>query len=342
MFTLLFSDAMIENMKKNKIKKLFILIGMSVFMFSFFGCSKSSNRIVIYTCQEEERIQAMKSSVKEAFPELNVVIEQVGTGNLAAKIKSEGKNIEADIVIDLEASHMENLKDCFADLSGYNTSAYLDEINPNHNKYVMWVKNHAAITVDVSYFEQNDLSYPTSYEDLLDDKYKDLIAMPDPTTSGTGYAYYLNIVNLKGKNGAINYFEQLSSNIKQYTQSGSGPISLLKQGEIAIAMGMEFQGVTEINNGSNYKIIELDTGAPYNQTGAAIIDGKQDKESVKELFEYLINDFHYVDCEKFVPGKLLKNQETKIPNYVDMKDADMEGLDDIELKQDLLGKWDLS
>lgn len=323
--------------------KKIISIALSVFMLvCLVACGGSSDKIVIYTCQEEERIQAMKSSVKEAFPELNVVIEQVGTGNLAAKIKSEGKDIEADIIIDLEASHMENLKDNFADLSNINKDVFLDGINPSHNKYVMWVKNHAAITVDISYFEQNGLSYPTSYEDLLDDKYKGLIAMPDPTTSGTGYAYYLNIVNLKGESGALDYFRKLTNNIKQYTQSGSGPISLLKQGEIAIAMGMEFQGVAEINNGSNYKIIELDTGAPYNQTGAAIIEGKQDKENVKELFEYLINGFHYIDCEEFVPGKLLKNQETKVANYVDMKDGNMDGIDDIDLKQDLLGKWDLS
>lgn len=323
-------------------KKNIIVLLSTYLLFTLVGCSNSSDKIVIYTCQEEERIQAMKASIKENYPDLNVVIEQVGTGNLAAKIKSEGKNIEADIIIDLEASHMENLNDNFADLSNINSSIYIDGVNPSHNKYFMWVKNHAAITVDVSYFEQNGLAYPNSYEDLLDNKYQGLIAMPDPTTSGTGYAYYLNLVNLKGELGALDYFKKLTNNIKQYTQSGSGPISLLKQGEIAIAMGMEFQGVAEINNGSNFKIIELDTGAPYNQTGAAIIEGKQEKENVKELFEYLINDYHYIDCEEYVPGKLLINQETKVSNYLDMNDADMKGIDDINLKQNLLGKWDFS
>ena len=323
-------------------KKFLTLVLSFVCILSLVGCGGSLNKIVVYTCQEEERIQAMKASINDKFPDLDVVIEQVGTGNLAAKIKSEGKAIEADIIIDLEASHMENLKDNFYDLSSIDKSAYLDGVNPSHNKYVMWVKNHAAITVDVNYFEQNGLTYPTTYEDLLDSKYQGLVAMPDPTTSGTGYAYYLNLVNLKGESGALDYFKKLTNNIKQYTQSGSGPISLLKQGEIAIAMGMEFQGVSEINNGSNYKVIELNTGAPYNQTGAAIIDGKQDKENVKELFQYLISDFHYVDCEEFVPGELLNGQETKVPNYVDMKDADMNGIDNIDLKQDLLGKWDFS
>ena len=323
-------------------KKLLSLLLMLLFMFGLCGCGKSSDKIVIYTCQEEERIQAMKAELEKKFPDLNVVVEQMGTGNLAAKIKSEGTGIEADIIIDLESSHMENLKDNFADLSGYDTSVYLDGVNPSHNRYVLWVKNHAAITIDKAYFDEKGWEYPTSYEDLLDPKYEGLIAMPDPTTSGTGYAYYLNMVNIKGETGALDYFKELTKNIKQYTQSGSGPISLLKQGEIAIAMGMEFQGAAEITNGSDYLLIELESGAPYNLTGSAIISGREDKEGIKELFQWIITDFHYIDCEEFVPGKLLKDQNTKLANFVDMKDADMTGVDNIALKEELLGKWDLS
>ena len=323
-------------------KKLLCLITISLLMMGLNACGGSSNRIVIYTCQEEERIQAMKAALDEKFPDMDIVVEQMGTGNLAAKIKTEGSGIEADIIIDLESSHMENLKDNFADLSAYDTSAFLEGENPAHNKYVLWVKNHAAITIDKNYFDQQGWAYPSKYDDLLDKKYKDLIAMPDPATSGTGYSYYLNMVNLRGEAGAYEYFTKLTDNIKQYTQSGSGPISLLKQGEIAVAMGMEFQGAAEITAGADYMLIELDSGAPYNLTGAAIMKGSEDKEGIKELFQYLISDFHYIDCEEFVPGKLLKDQTTKLANFVDMKDADMRGIEDIALKEELLGKWDLS
>ena len=104
-------------------KKLLIALLTVLMILSFAGCSSSkSDKIVIYTCQEEERIQAMKAAIAEKFPDLDIVIEQVGTGNLAAKIKTEGTGIEADIIVDLEAAHMENLKDNFADLSSFDTS----------------------------------------------------------------------------------------------------------------------------------------------------------------------------------------------------------------------------
>jgi len=177
-------------------KKLLTLMILCVFLLNAVGCSSNQDKIVIYTCQEEERIQALKKAVKDKYPELNVVIEQMGTGNLAAKIKSEESSIEADIVLDLESSHMENLKDSFYSLDEFDTSSFIDGINPSHKKYVVWVKNHAAITVNKDYFETNNLDYPKTYEDLLDSKYEGLIAMPDPCTSGTGYAYYLNVVNI--------------------------------------------------------------------------------------------------------------------------------------------------
>ena len=66
-------------------KKILIVLLSLLTILSVTGCSGKSDKIVIYTCQEEERIQAMKKDLAEKFPDLNVVVEQVGTGNLAAK-----------------------------------------------------------------------------------------------------------------------------------------------------------------------------------------------------------------------------------------------------------------
>lgn len=33
--------------------------------------------------------------------------------------------------------------------------------------------------------------------------------MPDPKTSGTGYGFYLNVVNIMGEDKAIEYFKKL-------------------------------------------------------------------------------------------------------------------------------------
>lgn len=317
-------------------KKLLILLVLACLFVT--GCNKKDS-VVIYSSMEEDRNQALTEQLKEQFPDVDVVVQYMATGNSAAKIKNEGKNIEADIVLDLETAHMVNLEDNFADISEFDTSIYLDGINTSSN-YLTWVKYSMNLIIDNKYFKEHNLEVPKTYEDLLKSEYKNLIAMPDPKTSGTGYGFYLNVVNIMGEDEAISYFKKLKDNLREFTTSGSGPTNLLKQGEIAIALGMTSQGVSAINEGYDFSIVSLDTGSPYNTTSFGIIKGKENKENVKEVFQWLIDGFGVYDKENFMPDIILKEQNVKVENYpTDLKDADMTGIDSIDTKEKLTEKW---
>lgn len=320
-------------------KKYICLIFLFILLITT-GCSKKAGKVVIYTSMEENRNKALKEQLAEKFPDKDIVVQYLSTGNSAAKIKNEGTNVEADIVLDLETAHMVELEENFADLSSFDTSIYLDGVNKS-NRYLTWTKYTMALVIDKNYFDKHNLSVPKTYDDLLKSEYKNLIAIPDPKTSGTGYAFYLNVVNIMGEDKAIEYFKKLKNNLREFTTSGSGPTNLLKQGEIAIAMGMTSQGVEAINEGYNFKIVSLKTGAPYNTTSFGIIKGRENKENVREVFEWLMNDFGKYDKEYFLPDKILKNQEVKVKNYpTNLKDAKMDGIDSVSVKQDLISKWE--
>ena len=134
-------------------KKRKILLLLIVTILVLTGCGKK-NDVVIYSSQEEERDQALKEQLKEKFPDLNVVVQHIGTGNSAAKIKNEGSKVEADIVIDLETAHVANIQENFADISYFDDSIYLDGIN-NSDKYLTWVKYTLAVIVDNKYFKEH-------------------------------------------------------------------------------------------------------------------------------------------------------------------------------------------
>lgn len=318
-------------------KKILIVLLMSLLFVT--GCTEKKDRVVIYTSMEEVRNQELKRMVAEEFPELDVVVQYLATGNSAAKIKNEGTKVEADIVLDLETAHMVSVEDSFADLSDFDTSMYLDGSIKSDN-YLPWIKYTMNLIIDKDYFEDNNLKVPSTYEDLLKDEYKDLIAMPDPKTSGTGYAFYLNVVNVMGEDKAIKYFKDLKENLREFTTSGSGPTNLLKQGEIAIAMGMTAQGVEAINEGYNFEILELKSGSPYNTTSCGIIKGRENNENVKAVFEWLIGDFGKYDKENYMPDVILKDQVSKMKNYpTDLTDAKMDGIDSTTTKDELIEKW---
>lgn len=318
-------------------KKIFVLMMTMILLLT--GCSNNKDKVVIYTSMEEERNQVLKEMIKKEFPDINIVVQYMATGNSAAKIKNEGSKVEADIVLDLETAHMVDVQNNFADLSYFDDSIYLDGVNTADN-YLTWVKYTMNLIVDNKYLKEHNLSAPKTYEDLLKPEYKDLIAMPDPKTSGTGYAFFLNAVNVMGEKEAIEYFKKLKDNVREFTTSGSGPTNLLKQGEIAIAMGMTAQGVEAINDGYDFSIVELETGSPYNTTSCGIIKGHEEKANVKEVFEWLINDYGKFDKENYMPDIILKNQDNKMANYPEnLKDANMDGIDSVSRKEELTKKW---
>ena len=320
-------------------KKLFLTVLLLIVTLTVTGCGKK-NDVVIYSSQEEERDQALKEQLKEKFPDINVVVQHIGTGNSAAKIKNEGEKVEADIVIDLETAHVVDIQDNFADISYFDDSIYLDGVNTS-DKYLTWVKYTLNLIIDNKYFKEHNLSVPKTYEDLLKPEYKNLIAMPDPKTSGTGYGFFLNTVNIMGEDKAVEYFKKLKENMREFTTSGSGPTNLLKQGEIAIAMGMTAQGVKAINDGYDFSIVALSTGSPYNTTSCGIIKGHENNDHVKEVFEFVVNEFGRYDKENFMPDIILKDQHNKVANYPEnLKDADMTGIDSIQTKEKLTKRWE--
>ena len=121
------------------------------------GCSNKSD-VIIYSSMEEERNQALTEQLEKKFPDLDITGQYMATGNSAAKIKNEGSLVEADIIVDLETAHMENLKENFADLSDFDTSNYLDGVN-NATNYIIWTKSPTGLIIDKKYFQSKKTDF---------------------------------------------------------------------------------------------------------------------------------------------------------------------------------------
>lgn len=306
-----------------------------------FSCNKAEdNTVVIYASSEDFRNEMYLKMLNDRFPDYNIVLQYYPTGNNAAKLMAEGKDTECDIIIALESSYLEQLSDILADLSAYDDSQYLDQMKVAGRKYLVWERFSGCIILNKKVLAEKGLDAPKSYDDLLDPKYKDLVVMPNPKSSGTGYFFLKNMINVRGEQAAFDYFNRLSENILQFTSSGSGPVNMLSSGEAAIGLGMVFQAVNAINNGNDLEIIFFEEGSPYSTDGFAMIDGKQNKKAVKEVFDYLYSDVIKVDKDQFSPDQIFKDQVNHIVNYpVNVKYADMTGIESIDEKLAILEKW---
>lgn len=326
-------------MAKKKI--LCFLLALVLVLLSFAGCGKKSeNTVVIYASSEEYRNDYILKRLKEQFPNYDIKLQYLPTGKNAAKIKAEGTNTEADILLGVESSYLNDISDVLTDLSSYDISRYLeDTIDPNH-KYLAWERFSGGIIVNKTLLQEKGLETPQSYEDLLKPEYKGMISMSNPASSSTGYIFLKSLCNAWGEEKAFEYFDQLAENVYQFSSSGSGPVNALVQGEAVIGLGMTFQAVQEINNGADLEILYFDEGSPYAVTGTAVIDGRLEKPAVKEVFDFLMNTLCEEDKEQFSPEAIFKDQETHMENYPqNIPYSDMTGIDDLNVKEDLLEQW---
>lgn len=318
------------------------IIGMLILSLClvFLSTSRNQNTIIIYSSMEQFRNDELQRQLNEKFPDKSIYVMYNSTAKSAARISVEGENTDADIVVGLESSYFEKIKDHFEDNATLSTIPYLEDCLVPHQRYVTWERSGGSFIVNTQLLEKKGLPIPKTYEDLLKPEYKDLIAMPDPKSSSTGYFYYLSLVNHLGEKDAIAYFDELAKNIKSFTESGSGPVKLLIQGEVAIAMGMTFQGITEMNNGHPFKVIQPDLGSPYTMSGTGLVKGRGDNEDIVEVYQFIINDFIKYDKQYFNPGLIYEGQTCELENYPqDVTFSDMKGIDDIQEKERLLTLW---
>ncbi len=309
-------------------------------LVAFVGCDSSKEKVLIYTSVEDYVVEDLQKRLDEEFPDYEITIEYMSTGNHAAKLLAEGKDTDCDITYDLEYAYLAQLDSAniLADLSEYDFDIFTEDAVASKN-YLPHMRCGGCVIVNTEVLEKKGLAEPTSYEDLLKPEYKDLISMANPKSSGTGYMILKALVNAWGEEKAFDYFDKLTENILQYTSSGSGPVNALLQGEVAIGLGMTAQTVIQINDGAPLKILYFEEGSPYTIYGQAMIDGKQENKAVKEVFDFMVNTYAYEYCEKFGPEKLFKDKNYTMENYpTGIVYADMKN-NTIEEKERLLAIW---
>ena len=323
-------------------KKGIIILLLITILFTILATHENNDSIVICASTEQFRNDTLQEQLKERFPDKNIIVMYMATGKAAAKIYAEGPRSEIDILVGMETGYLNKIKSSLADISGISRIPYMDgvQVEDNGNLWVTWERQAGAIIVNKDILNKYGLETPKTYEDLLKPEYKGLVAMPDPKSSGTGYFFYKSWVNTMGDAGALEYVDRLYENLKQFTESGSGPIKLLKQGEVAVGLALTFQAINEMNDGQPFEVVFPEGGSPYSLTGTAIIDTHQDKTGVKEVYDFIINEFLVYDKENYSPEQIYEGQVNKIPNYPQkITYADMSGIQDDKEKERLLSLW---
>lgn len=329
-------------------KKLIALALLVCCSVLFIGTAFAADRVVIYTAAEDERIAYLQEALNKQFPDTEIVIQSLGTGQLLSKLQAEGQNSDCDIFYDLEVVNAEIIlnanPDLFVDLSDYDFSIYDASVTgytDRHHKYAVNGKTAGAFLVNTKMLDDLGLPIPASYEDMLKPEYRELISMPNPQSSGTGYSYYNGMITLLGKEAGMQYFDDLNPNIKEYTTSGSAPAKAAIRGDAAIAYGLLWLCVNYANENEGMTVVVPEQGLAFDLFTMGMIAGHETKPAVKDVFTYLYNELNKPQCALFNPDKIYADMPApEIKNYPEgYTEITMNGLFDFEYKQELLDEW---
>lgn len=331
-------------MRKIRMIALVLVIVMLLGTTSAFASGKE--QIVIYSTDVTSYVETIQEILSEQFPDYDIIIEVIAAGQ-PARLMAEGADTVCDISMQLTYNNYHILEEAglLADLSDIvDFSQYNDNMNQS-TYYSVEDPLIGTIEVNTDMLEKLGLPEPTCYEDLLDPMYEGLIIMADPRTSGTGYMHLKCLVNAMGEEEAFDYFEKLSKNIVQFTAGGSGVTNAVIQGEAAIGLGDVTLGTEAIEAGEPLKMLFFEEGAPYTIYGQCIIAGKEERECVREVFQYMTGEMWEQIAEKF-PARVLgvfKDSTAELPESIPESFAlsDMSN-DTSEEQEHLLEMWTIT
>ncbi len=135
------------------------------------------------------------------------------------------------------------------------------------------------------WFEENNVEYPKTWDDLLKPEFKEQISMAHPSTSGTSYTVLSTLVQLKGEDEAFKYLENLNENVRQYTKAGAAPPMEVGLGEAAIAITFSHDALKPAVEGYPVVVHFPEDGTGFEVGAAALLkDGPADEQENAKLF----------------------------------------------------------
>ncbi len=267
--------------------------------------SSDDNTINVYTALEDDIIEAYLTTFREQHPEIKINIIRDSTGVIISKLIAEKDAPVADVLWGTAVTSLLTL-DQYDLIEPYDPEG-VDRLLPQFRDKetpCRWVGidvPETAILVNKSECEKNNVPVPSSYADLIKPEYKGLIAMSDPTASGTGFFILSSMLQIMGEENGWEYLDALDKNIIEYTPSGSKPAKMAATGEAAIGLSMGYRCVSLANENEECQVVFPSEGSGWDVEANCLIKKDNIKDAAKTFCDWAISDDAMAAYQKEYP-----------------------------------------
>ena len=226
----------------------------------------------------------------EAASGIKVNFLRFSSGEALARIMAEKNNPRVDVLFGgpvetFAAGIKENVFEPYKPPSAAALPARFKEAD---SYWTAIADDPLVFMTNQKFLTENKLSPPTSWDDLLNPAYKNMLQMADARTSGTAVTRIFSVLEVNGRDEdkAFAYMKRLRANIQLYTKSGGG-------GTLPVGLGQAGGGIFFIVDALDTKAKGYDVVISFPKEGIgtsaeaiALIKGAKNPELGRKLIDW--------------------------------------------------------
>jgi len=323
-------------------------MGSVLIMIFLSAIGMAAEKVTVYTSLETDETVKYLEIARKDLPDLEINIIRLSTGELGARMKAEKNNPQADCIWGWAVTNMEQFIP-EGMLEPYKPKGVekLDKRFVHPKDYYTGIDYYiAAFCVNTKVLQEKGLPMPKGWNDLLNPKFKGLIAMPNPVASGTGFLQIASLLQMygakEGKEDGWEFLKKLDKNIGEYIKSGSRPAKMTAQGEFAVGASFDFPVAQQKKEGFPVEVVFPVEGAGYEVEANALLKGAKNPNAAKIFLDWAISTNAMKGYSEFKLGVTLPGIPTRpdLPKLSEIKLYPMDFAWQAKNRDEILKKWE--
>lgn len=262
------------------------------YMEDLISAAQAEGNLTIYNSCEDKYLEVAAEKFEQLYG-IDVQVQDIPADIAFSKIKEEDCAPSADIWFGgetdpyrycaaaglLEAYEAENsihlMEESYRDVDGYWYGIY--------KSILVFMINREELT-------RLNLDVPADWEDLIDERYKNRIWLPNYNIAASGELIVNTLIQKDGNDEGIRYLTKLDKNVQLYPATNADIARGVAAGECAIGVCLLDDGAAEVlaNESGAVELIVPASGMTFELHAVAILKGCTNLNAAKLWIEYIL------------------------------------------------------
>lgn len=262
-------------------KSIILLVFLMIFLLISHGAA-AADELIVWCAASPSEGETLIEAFEENYPDIDVKMIRAGSGEILTRLQAEQPRPSGDVILGIAQESFEGYYDLF---EGYKTANHDvipadlrdDAEDPKYYGYSLPLQ---AFIVNTDRLSEDE--YPTSWEDLADEKYKGEVIMANPAMSGSAYSQVFQMYEIYG----MEFLEKLVPNVVFVSSSTMVP-EAVSRGEYSIGVTGEYNIADHIAKGSPVAAVYPEEGTGIRFDASGIVKNGPNPESARAFMDFL-------------------------------------------------------